>query len=288
MEVIGSTHRRIERARHQYEDLLIHAGNVLLDEPITGESEYDSDERDFSSPPPSPQASEGSSIYSTGSRSVKTDKDIIALLQSENDRLRLKVDSTINYASDMVQAAQLSQSSMMNTLSTQDCALTRKNAALIEENQQLNVILQLTQKELHSEREKLLKATRFMERLKTRGRITKSNGSIRRDSGGSLNVQPAGETYATSSFSSPTNFNYSPRRNSASRPNSPNGTRSPRASLSGSGSKKLATRGFTQNRHLDVTNTIGSLSQSPYKSPYKSPSTPSPFKSPYKSPLRHL
>jgi hypothetical protein len=287
------THRRIERARHQYETLLIHAGDVLLDQPSSRDQYDDEEQQDapylLSSAPRNTYNSKwleegNNSVYYNGtiykrSPSSQTDQDIIASLQSENDRLRLKLDSTINYASDMVQAAQISQTNLMDTLTAQDGALIRKNTALIEENKQLNVILQLTQKELQSEREKLFKATRFMERLKGRERVTKSSGSIRRDSGGSINVQSIAAAYATSSLSPPVSIPYTTRRNS----NSPNGMRSPlAASLNGSSTKKLATSGHTRTREHSM-NTIGSLSQSPYKSPYKSPS---PLKSPYKSSFR--
>lgn len=364
-------HRRIERARHQYENLLIHAGSVLFtpDDDSGGRAEsMESDKRSnvsewITKDRPHPNVHDqllsphqyapayikenqnsfnkaeknngnrvnyaNSSFSKSGTKPPKyndkqsdVDKDyIITALRSDNDRLKAKLDSTITYAEEMIQAAQLSQESIMDNLSTQDHTIRRRNTRLEDENQQLKVMLQLTQSELEQERAKLLKATRLIERVSRRSLNSRKNGqtpsrvaaavsftqSINKQKSNSNThrvLQNSSKSPSSSSQKLTTTksagiglmtVNSSSSRGgsgmSGSRSGSGSGTprESPRASTPNfSNGKKFSTRNLNINTTPPTPQTSfnDNTLLSPYfESPYKSPYYKSPYKLSSKSPV---
>eukprot|EP00601_Ochromonadales_sp_CCMP2298_P005997 CAMPEP_0173203832 /NCGR_PEP_ID=MMETSP1141-20130122/19744_1 /TAXON_ID=483371 /ORGANISM="non described non described, Strain CCMP2298" /LENGTH=253 /DNA_ID=CAMNT_0014129345 /DNA_START=28 /DNA_END=790 /DNA_ORIENTATION=+ len=183
--------RRLERAQRQYENLLMHAGDVLLEQPGTPSAApfdpFDSTPIrhgimtgfDGTGVPASPnlhrsfyesQDGEGEG-QGQGSDIPEKEKDTIILsLQEEVERLRGKLEGTICSVETVIQDAQTAQEDIETHYNSTIYDLSTRNSHLEEENYQLTVTLDLATAELVVERDSLLRAARFIERLKRRGR----------------------------------------------------------------------------------------------------------------------
>jgi hypothetical protein len=166
--------RRLERAHRQYENLLMHAGDVLLEKepgtPFSGSSFDSTPIRHGTGIPASPDLQK--SFYESPDEVIpEKDKDSIILsLQEEIERLREKLEGTISSVEGVILDAQTAQEDIQTEYDSKIYDLTIRNSYLEDENYQLKVTLDLASAELAVERDNLRKAARFIERLKRRGR----------------------------------------------------------------------------------------------------------------------
>lgn len=107
---------RLQRARHQYENLLLHAGEIVKEEPSPNKSMGPMSVNSFSqtrrrpdlSSPPKLGLQHGTRI----DRRFSTESDIIISLQEEIDRLREKLDNVLGTAEMTYEQAKISQVSL--------------------------------------------------------------------------------------------------------------------------------------------------------------------------------
>lgn len=119
-EMLDSSTSRLQRARHQYENLLIHAGEIIKDDtgiPTSPPKRGQSMSRGPSDTPHNVQRDVHWSPQPLFPGNQQSETDIIIALQEEIDRLEQRLQTVVGSAQLTVHDAQISQVSYaLNTL----------------------------------------------------------------------------------------------------------------------------------------------------------------------------